>query len=139
MNSLVEFFYNPVSSFVFVKMLIPLLMAILFLQSGLDKVFNYKATIDYFTDHFKKSPLAGTVGLLTPVITFLEVLAGILCTVGSFSLLSGNTKWAFWGLIVAGISFLCLFFGQRMAKDYAGALSIANYFVLVILGLLLLM
>ena len=138
MNSLANFFNNPDSSFAFVKMLIPIFMAILFLQSGLDKVLNYKGTIAYFTDHFKKTPLAQTIGLLTPIITFLEMTAGILCAIGSFSLFSGNTKWAFWGLMVASLSFLSLFFGQRVAKDYAGAISIANYFVLVILGLLLL-
>jgi hypothetical protein len=33
---------------------------------------------------------------------------------------------------------LSLFFGQRVAKDYAGALSIAVYFGVNVLGLLIL-
>jgi DoxX len=138
MNVLSDIFNNPGIGFIFVKMLIPAFMAILFVQSGLDKVFDYKGNLAYFTDHFKSSPLASTVGLLMPIITLMEVAAGILCLIGTIALASGNTKWAFWGLMVAALSFLSLFFGQRVAKDYAGALTIVTYFVLNVLGLLLL-
>ncbi len=138
MNALSDFLSNPSTGFIVVKMLIPAFMCILFLQSGTDKVFDYKGNLSYFTDHFKNSPLASTVGLLMPVITILEVASGILCAIGTVALASGNNKWAFWGLIVAALSFLSLFFGQRVAKDYAGAVTIANYFILNVLGLLLL-
>ena len=138
MNTIAQFFNNMDNSFTLVKMLIPAFMAILFCQSGLDKVLNYKGNLSYFTEHFKNSPLSKTVKILMPIITILEVLAGILCAIGTISLTTGNTKWAFFGLVMAAISFLCLFFGQRVAKDYAGALSIATYFVLNVIGLLLL-
>jgi hypothetical protein len=138
MNDIYAFFNNSGNSFTLVKMLIPAFMSILFLQSGLDKIFNYTSNLDYFTDHFKKSPLSKTVKILTPTITLLELLAGFLCAIGTVSIIMGNTKWAFWGLFTAAISFLCLFLGQRLAKDYAGAGSIALYFILNIVGLLLL-
>ena len=138
MNDIYAFFNNSSNSFTLVKMLIPAFMSILFLQSGLDKVFNYTSNLDYFTDHFKNSPLSKTVKILTPTITFLEILAGFLCAIGTISIIMGNTKWAFWGLLIAAISFLCLFLGQRLAKDYAGAGSITIYFILNIVGLLLL-
>jgi uncharacterized membrane protein YphA (DoxX/SURF4 family) len=118
-----------------VKTLIPALMAILFLQSGLDKVFNYKGNLDYFTDHFKNSPLSKTVGLLMPTITILEVAAGIMCAVGTVSLFFGNEILAYIGLMLSGLSLLCLFFGQRLAKDYAGAGGLVGYFILVVIGL----
>jgi hypothetical protein len=138
MNDIYAFFNNSGNSFTLVKMLIPAFMSILFLQSGLDKIFNYTSNLDYFADHFKKSPLSKTVKILTPTITLLELLAGFLCAIGTVSIIMGNTKWAFWGLFTAAISFLCLFLGQRLAKDYAGAGSIALYFILNIVGLLLL-
>ena len=138
MNSLANFFNNPDSSFVFVKMLIPIFMAILFLQSGLDKVLNYKSTVAYFTDHFKNSPLSKTVGLLMPTITFLEVSAGISSAIGTVSLLLGSEIWAYAGLMLSGVSLLALFFGQRIAKDYAGAGALTGYFILVVVGLLIL-
>jgi hypothetical protein len=138
MNDIYTFFNNSSNSFTLVKMLIPAFMSILFLQSGLDKVFNYASNLDYFTDHFKDSPLSKTVKILTPTITLLEILAGLLCAIGTVSIIMGNTKWAFWGLMTAAISFLCLFLGQRVAKDYAGAVTIAIYFILNMVGLLLL-
>ena len=119
--------------------MIPAFMSILFLQSSLDKILDYKGNLAYFTAHFKNSPLAKTVGLMTPVLTILEFMAGVLCAIGVVALYSGNKFWAFSGLLVAGIAFLSLFFGQRVAKDYAGALSIATYFGINILGLLILM
>jgi putative oxidoreductase len=118
--------------------MIPAFMAILFLQSSIDKIMDYKGNLAYFTDHFKNSPLAKMVGLMTPILTILEFTAGVLCAIGTISLYSGNKFWAFSGLIVAGISFLSLFFGQRVAKDYTGALSIAIYFGVNVLGLLIL-
>lgn len=125
-------------SFTLVKMLVPALMSILFLQSGLDKVFNYKDNLDYFTDHFKKSPLSKTVGLLMPTITILEVAAGISSAIGTVSLLFGSEIWAYWGMMLSGVSLLALFFGQRVAKDYAGAGALTGYFILVVVGLLIL-
>jgi hypothetical protein len=138
MNDIYAFFNNSGNSFTLVKMLVPAFMSILFLQSGLDKMFNYAGNLAYFTDHFKNSPLSKTVKILTPTITFLELVAGFLCAIGTVSVAMDNTKWAFWGLFTAAISFLCLFLGQRVAKDYAGALSIATYFILNMVGLLLL-
>jgi hypothetical protein len=31
--------------------------------------------------------------------------------------------------MVSGVTFLALFFGQRMAKDYAGAAALVPYFL----------
>lgn len=127
-----------VGSFTLVKMLVPALMSILFLQSGLDKVFNYKGNLDYFKDHFKNSPLSKTVGLLMPTITILEVAAGITSAIGTVALLFGSEIWAYVGLMLAGVSLLALFFGQRVAKDYGGAGALTGYFILVVVGLLIL-
>jgi uncharacterized membrane protein YphA (DoxX/SURF4 family) len=139
MNDIFAFSNNSSNSFTFVKMLVPAFMAILFLQSGMDKLFNYTSTLAYFTDHFKNSPLSKTVKILTPVITFLEIIAGILCAIGTVSIiLMDNSKLAFGGLMVAAVAFLSLFLGQRVVKDYAGAGSITLYFILNIIGLLLL-
>ncbi len=112
-------------------------MAVLFLQSGLDKAFNYKRTIEYFQDHFKNSLLAPTVSLLTPVITFLEIVAGLFCLLGLVGSFVTPFPFAFFGMALAGLDLLCLFFGQRMAKDYAGAASLVPYFILAIIGLFL--
>ena len=125
------------SNLLIIKMLITLFIAILFLQSGLDKVFDYGGNLAYFKDHFKNSPLKGTVGLLMPVITLLEVGAGIVSVLGLVFLFLGNSQIAFYGLLLAALSLVALFFGQRIAKDYAGSAVLVPYFLLTVFGLYL--
>lgn len=110
--------------------------AILFLQSGLDKILNYKSNLDYFLDQFKNSPLSGSVSLLLPTITVLETLTGMVSAWAFLqTVLTGQSGAAIFSPALAGISLLSLFFGQRMAKDYGGAASLVPYFVIVLLGL----
>ena len=113
--------------------------AVLFLQSGLDKVFDWKGNLGWLTGHFAKSPLRGVVPLMLGVITLLEVSAGAASAVGFVQLLaSGETRVALVGVALAGVALLSLFFGQRMAKDYVGATALVPYFLVVLAGLVLL-
>jgi hypothetical protein len=139
MTILLDLFRADGVNFTFVKMLTPAFMSILFLQSGLDKALNYKGNLSYFQDHFKNSPLSKIVGLMLPTITVLEIGAGVMSAIGVVGLYSGNEIWAFWGLLLSAISLICLFFGQRMAKDYGGAGGLTGYFVICLIGLLLLL
>ncbi|MGI8546602.1 MAG: DoxX family protein, partial [Gemmatimonadaceae bacterium] len=83
--------------------------------------------------HFSKSPLAGTVGPMFLVITILETAAGVLSGVGCVLIvLLHSTDVAFWGAVLAAVSLIALFFGQRMAKDYAGAATLVPYFLLTL-------
>ena len=114
-------------------------LSILFLQSGLDKVFHYKGNHEWLTGHFKNSPLKGTVGLLLPVITLLELLAGVLSAIGLILLaLTGAVEYGLYGAYLSGLSILALFFGQRVAQDYAGAATLTTYFIIVIMTIYLL-
>jgi len=54
------------------------------------------------------------------------------------SVLGCGTGLALWGLLFSLIALLCLFFGQRLAKDYGGATVITSYCAVAILGLILL-
>ena len=93
----------------------------------------------YLTGHFASSPLRGLVQPLFWAITILEAVAGVLCGLGALCLLVGcGTGLALWGLIFSLIALLCLFFGQRLAKDYGGAVVIASYYAVAVLGLILL-
>jgi len=40
--------------------------------------------------------------------------------------------------VVSILALLCLFFGQRLAKDYGGAVVIASYYAVALLGVILL-
>jgi hypothetical protein len=113
--------------------------AIAFLQSAVDKVVDSKGNLEYLTGHFASSPLRGLVQPMFWAITVLEAVAGVLCGLGAICLLLGwGSGLALWGLICSIIALLCLFFGQRLAKDYGGAVVIASYYAVAILGLILL-
>ena len=118
------------------QILVPAFLAILFLQSGIDKVVDRRGNLDWLKGHFAKSPLAGMVPLLVLAITVLELAAGALSAIGCMLIiLSRETTVAFCGAIVAAMSILALFFGQRMAKDYAGAAVLVPYFLVTLLGI----
>ena len=114
-------------------------LAILFLQSGIDKVVDYRANLEWLTGHFAKSPLAGVVPVLLMAITLLEVAAGALSAIGCLMVIvSRETTIAFYGAVSSAVVLIALFFGQRMAKDYAGAAVLVPYFLLTLVTIYLL-
>jgi hypothetical protein len=114
-------------------------LAILFLQSGIDKILDRRGNFEWLKGHFAKSPLAGIVPLLLISITILEVAAGVLSAVGCvFIILSRDSTVAFYGAAISAVAVLALFFGQRMAKEYAGAAVLVPYFLLVLVAMYLL-
>ena len=121
------------------QILVSAILAVLFLQSGLDKVIDRKGNRAYLDEHFANSPLAGTVGPMFFVITILEVTAGALSGVGCILLLvTRDATIAFLGAVVAAANLIALFFGQRVSKDYAGAAALVPYFLLAVTAIFLL-
>jgi hypothetical protein len=121
------------------QLLVSAFLAILFLQSGIDKVVDRQGNLSWLSGHFSKSPLAGTVPLLFTILTIFEVAAGALSGIGFVALLfAHNPTIAFYGAVVSAIAILCLFFGQRIAKEYAGAAVLVPYFLLTLVAIYLL-
>ena len=121
------------------QILVSAFLAILFLQSGIDKVVDRRGNRAYLEQHFAKSPLAGTVGPMFAVITFLEISAGALSGMGCVVLiLTHDSMVAYLGALVGAINLCALFFGQRVAKDYVGAAALVPYFLLAITAIYLL-
>jgi hypothetical protein len=114
-------------------------LAILFLQSGIDKVIDRRGNLEWLEGHFAKSPLTGVVAVLLTTITILEVAAGALSAIGCIILIvSRETTVAFYGAVSSAVVLIALFFGQRMAKDYAGAAVLVPYFLLTLVTIYLL-
>jgi hypothetical protein len=123
--------------FLIVQVLAVSFLAILFLQSGLDKVVDKKGNLDWLSSHFANSPFKNFVPVLFFTITVVELLSGILNLLGVvFLLLEGSLMLALYGTILASVALIMLFLGQRIAKDYVGAQSLVSYFILTILTLL---
>jgi len=89
------------------QVLVSAFLAILFLQSGIDKVVDRRGNRAYFEQHFAKSPLAGTVGPMLTVITLLEISAGALSGMGCVVLiLTHDSMVAYLGALVGAIAAL---------------------------------
>ena len=124
--------------FLIVQLLAVSFMAILFLQSGLDKVMNKKGNLEWLSSHFANSPFKNFVPVLFFAITVVELLSGILNFLGVIVLLlEGSSSLAIYGTTLASVALIMLFLGQRIAKDYVGAQSLVSYFILTIFTLLL--
>jgi len=131
--------HTPAGALFLSQILVPAFLSILFLQSGIDKVVDRRGNPDWLKGHFAKSPLAGMVPLMVLAITILELAAGALSAIGCVLItLSHDTTVAFYGAVVSALSILALFFGQRMAKDYAGAAILVPYFLLSLVAIYLL-
>jgi hypothetical protein len=79
------------------------------------------------------------VPVLLAAITILEIAAGALSAIGCIMLIvSRETTIAFYGAVISAVAILALFFGQRMAKDYAGAAVLVPYFLLALVAVYLL-
>jgi len=131
--------HSPEWASYILQLLVSAFIAVLFLQSGLDKVIDRKGNRAYLEEHFARSPLAGTVGPMFLVVTILEVAAGVLSGIGFLMLLvTRDSMVAYLGAVVAGVNLVALFFGQRVSKDYGGAAALVPYFLLALVGVYLL-
>ena len=111
-----------------------LLVGILFIQSGLDKVFDWKGNLEWLTGHFSKTFLRGTVPPMLATITVLELATGVLSAIGIvYFFAARSTVLIFYASTLGAASIVALFFGQRVAKDYAGAAVLIPYFILLII------
>src|SRR5882762_6757537 len=131
---------NASSGTIFIlQILTSAFLAVLFLQSGIDKIVDRRGNLEFLQGHFAKSLLSGMVPLLVTLITILELSAGVISAIGCVLILVMHEPTvAFYGAVISAFSILGLFFGQRMAKDYAGAAILVPYFLLCLAAIYLL-
>lgn len=120
----------------FLKAIISLFLAILFLQSGIDKIIDWKGNLEWLTGHFSKSIFKSQVPMMLGTMTLIENLSGLLNLIAIYFLLfENNALYAIYGLMLSALSITMLFFGQRIAKDYEGAATLVIYFTLICFGI----
>jgi hypothetical protein len=111
-----------------------LLVTILFVQSGLDKVLDWKGNLEFLKSHFSKTIFASTVPPMLATITVMELATGFLAAAGIiYFLVNGSVSLIFYASILGTATITALFFGQRVAKDYPGAAVLVPYFILLVL------
>lgn len=121
------------------EILILLFLIVTFLQSGVDKITDWKGNLSFIKGHFESSPLKNMVPLLLAVILLIEIIASAFMIVGVYQLFtSENSTYALIGVELSALTLIFLLIGQRLAKDYAGAMTLAVYFATTIFGIYLL-
>ena len=120
------------------EILILLFLIVTFMQSGIDKISDWKGNIEFIKSHFKNSPLRNNVPLLLAIILTIEITAGIFMIIGTYQIYSSGLKEiALIGVELSAIALIFLLIGQRLAKDYAGAMTLAVYFIITLFGVFL--
>jgi len=120
-------------------LLILAFLAITFLQSGYDKVSDWRGNVTFLTAHFKETAFKNWVPVLLAIILFFEIVVGLMSLLGMVLIyVNQNTFIAFIACVLAAKVLLALLLGQRIAKDYAGAMTIVVYFIVAVMGVILL-
>ena len=67
-----------------------------------------------------------------------EIIVGFLSVIGIVQIyISDTTTIGFYASVIAAKILLALLFGQRVTKDYAGAMTITVYFMVTVFGVYL--
>ncbi len=120
---------NPAS------ILVLIFLAITFLQSGYDKLFFWKDNLEWLKGHFANTFLAKFVPISLLKILILELVSGTLSLIGIVQLIVNDGKsFGFWACVFSSVTLLLLLFGQRIAKDYEGSITIVIYFIPTVMG-----
>ena len=119
------------------RVLILVFFAVLFLQSGLDKIFDFDGNRAYIKSVFEKTLPARIVSILFVVLLVLEVTTGVACALGAAGAFFSQPALGKWAMVLAAVCLIQLFAGLRIAHDYQGAAAIVPYFLAAVLGILL--
>lgn len=112
------------------SILVLIFLAITFIQSGYDKVFDWRGNVEWLKSHFSKTILKNHIPLALGLLVILEIITGILSLVGCVELfVNGGRTFGYYGAIFSSITLIIMLLGQRLAKDYDGARTIAIYFI----------
>lgn len=121
------------------QILILLFFVITYLMSVLEKLADWKGTVVYYSNHFKNTILHKMISLLLIQIVIFEIAALVFITIGLYFLVKEDTTFiAKIGLEISALTLLQFLLGQRLAKDYPGAMNITVYFILNVIGIYLL-
>ncbi|MDC1056757.1 DoxX family protein [Flavobacteriaceae bacterium] len=111
---------------------------IVFIQSGIDKIIDYKGNLTFLKGLFKAFFSQPLITLALISVTILEVISGVLCLIGIGDFILNDSSFiGLLGLITGSFALLILLFGQRVSKNYEGAKTITIYFILAMIGIVL--
>jgi uncharacterized membrane protein YecN with MAPEG domain len=112
------------------SLLVLLFLAVTYVQSAHDKLFGWKENVSWLQSHFAKTILKDYVPISLIILVSLELITSVLTLVGCVELLiTGGKTYGLYGSVFSCICLLLMLVGQRLAKDYEGAKTIAIYYI----------
>lgn len=112
------------------SLLVLLFLAITYLQSAYDKLFGWQENVSWLQEHFSKTILKNYVPQALMLLVALELITSVLTLVGCVELcVTGGKSFGLYGSVFSCICLLLMLIGQRLAKDYEGAKTIAIYYI----------
>ncbi|OAD46439.1 DoxX family protein [Polaribacter atrinae] len=121
------------------EILILVFLIITFLISAFEKMLDWKGNVSFIKDHFKNSPLKSSVPFLLAILLIIEIFAVGFMITGVYQIYTSQVKEiALLGIQLSAISIIFMLVGQRLAKDYPGAMSLGVYFIISLCGVYLL-
>ncbi len=101
-----------------------------------EKLVNWKPTISFYREHFRGSFLSKHIKLAVGLICGLEALVLIILAKNTYNCYLNTSVDYFKEFFISSASLiLILLVGQRIAKDYQGATSLAIYFIVNLIGI----
>lgn len=117
------------------SILVLLFLTVTFVQSAHDKIFDWKGNVEWLKSHFANTILKNQVPLALGMLLILELITGVLTLVGCVKLYMGDDRvFGYYGAVLSCITLIIMLLGQRLAKDYDGARTIAIYFIPAVLA-----
>ena len=112
-------------------------LSIVFIQSALDKIFNWKGNLEFTASTLtsKFPPRLVRFALLN--VLLLEFAGGFGSLAGMIEIWLGSSTLfiAKLGIITSSIALLILLLGQRISQNYLDAKTIVIYFIVCLFGL----
>ena len=94
------------------EILLLIFLTITFLQSGIDKILDWKGNLGWLKGHFSKSIFKGVVPLLLGIILVMEMLSGIMSGVGVIQFfMDGESVIGLYGAVLSSATLLMLLLG----------------------------
>ncbi|QLE01119.1 DoxX family protein [Galbibacter sp. BG1] len=104
-------------------------IGITFLFSFWDKVSSWGGNTSFLRNHFQGTFVKHMVPISLWVITVLELVAGVGAILGIFYYVAGDKELALYSVCIALLVLFIFLIGQRIAKDFDGAMKIVVYLI----------
>lgn len=123
-----------------ISIILILLFVFLFITFGysaFEKINTFPKSVEYYSHYIKNNTIAKCMKFLLFAIIIAEIGISIGFLVGMYEVFFREPFIGFWAIFCACLLLIVFVIGQRIAHDYEGAKGTAIYFLLCLLGMIL--